>query len=95
MKLDFEQWNPPAVTRATLDARRARRQRNICIALTALLAVACQTVLWMLWGVVNAENPDLGRMMAQTIVWTTVGGVAVLAAFAGIRRGKRWQLRQA
>lgn len=91
MKMDFEGCRPPVVTRERLEARRTRRQRNLCILLTAALAILWQIALWLLCGAVYVQNPEQGKLMAQLLLSATAAGGAVLIAFWCLRRDKTWQ----
>lgn len=93
MNLNFERHTPPTLTRQSLEAERDRRaalrQRNLCLALTALLAVLSNLACWVL--LLPYLTTPAGLAAAVGLIASELAGLAALAAFAIVRRDRQWQ----
>ncbi|MCD8381414.1 MAG: hypothetical protein LUC30_00640 [Clostridiales bacterium] len=95
MKMDFECYDPPRLTRAELDARLARRERNCCILLTSLLAAALAALTWGLFGLLPPslldQFPWLDNVLAIGLLSSLLAAAAELAVYLVLRRSLSWQ----
>ncbi len=98
MKMDFEQYDPPRLTRTELEQRLARRERNRCILLTALLAIALAVLAWSLFRLLPPpllqQLPWLDKAVGFGLLSSLLTAGTELAVYFVLRRDSSWQSLQ-
>lgn len=86
MKPNFEAWTPPKVNRAMLDARQAKRERQLSIALTLLAVVLTAAVSVLSLPLIGALFPALLPLLLPALLLSGLSGVVVMVVYLLTRR---------